>query len=674
MTGLMVWMLYAAFEYGFSSLVTAGGNPGAMFSPWHWRLTAELVIAYAVIGAGLGAILGALSRSERTLRGAALLTLIGAFLILACFVEAADFDWRDLEICGAAILLAIGVWRNLAGRGGGRGWNIQPWLVAAILVIGPWINRDLLRLGFFAVAGLVSFGAARLSALRKITLSLVWQTAGAVALLAAAITASFAFDNKLSMQGLPDAKPVASPAPNKAPNIVLISMDTVRADHLSTYGYGRNTTPNLTALAAGATLYRHTVAVSNMTLATHASMFTGLYAGVHGAHLDPPGFPSGRPLSPWIPTVAGMLRERGYLSLAVIANTAYLNTYFGLDRGFQIYDAREPVQVLDRNLRLFLRNGIRHLVNIVWSSAEFDRQARTAAEIDDAVIQLLREVPSRQAPFFLFLNYMDAHWPYLPPAPFDRMFPGKLWDFTNASYERLKRDLIFLRRDITPREREHLVSQYDGGIAYLDSQLGRLIGSLKELGLYDNSLIIVTADHGENFGDRHSLQHGIAVYHDEVNVPLIVKYPGQNDGRTVDDLASQIDIAPTILEAAGVARPRALVGQSLTEPPGDERYLYSEAFPPDSPDNLAERFQRTQRAIYHGHQKFIESTLGERELYDLESDPQEQSNLYTGRFEEASALKALLDQWAARQPKPLGRRGATPGAVMERLKSLGYAQ
>jgi arylsulfatase A-like enzyme len=664
----MVWMLYAAFEYSFSSLIPAALNSDAMFSPWHWRLTAELAIAYAVIGVVAGSIAGALSRSERALRGVVLLTLISAFLLNAGFIETTEFEWADLETCAAAILLAIVVWQNM----GAKGWNIQPWLVAAALVIGPWIDWDPVRVGFFALAGLASFMAARLSASRRATPSLVRQTAGALALFAAVITASLAFNHKLAMPVLAGTKPVAS----QAPNIVLITMDTVRADHLSTYGYSRDTTPNLSALAAGATLYRHAVAVSNMTLATHASMFTGLYAGVHGAHYDPPAYPSGHPLEPGIPTLAEMLAQRGYVTLAEVANYGYLSSFFGVDRGFQIYDVREPVPVVNPHLRLFLRNGIRSLVGLAASSAEFDRKARTAEAIDGAAVQLLRETRARQAPVFLFLNYMDAHWPYLPPAPYDRMFPGKLRDFTNASYERLQQDLIFSKRDITPGEKEHLISQYDGGIAYLDFELGRLFARLKELGLYDNSLIVVTSDHGENFGDRHMLDHGIALYHDEVNVPLVVKYPGQNAGRTVDDLVSQIDIAPTILEAAGIPRPNAFAGQSLTRPIDSERYLYSEAFPPDAPDNQAERFQRTESAIYHHQQKFIESTKGDRELYDLEADPEERHNLYlyAGGLQQASPLKAVLDEWTARQPKIHSRLGSTPQSVREQLRSLGYAQ
>lgn len=667
MTGLMVWTWYAAFEYSFSSLATAARNPEAIFSPWHWRLTAELIAAYALIGLALGAIIGALSHSERTKRGAALLSLIGAFLLHAGFVELSHFKWADLETCAAAVLLAILVWRNLRSES----WIAQPWLVASILIIGPWINRSSLRIAFFAAAFAASFLIGKLRAPRFRLSSLFWQTATAAALLAAAIATSLAFDHKLSMQALANAKPAAS----QARNIVLITMDTVRADHLSTYGYGRNTTPNLTAFAAGATLYRHTVAVSNMTLATHASMFTGLYSGVHGAHYDPPAYPSGRPLARGIPTIAGMLAERGYITLAVAANYAYLSPFFGLDRGFQIYDAREPVRMIDPDLRLFLRNGVRHLVGLGWSSAEFDRKARSAEEVDRGAIQLLRESRSRQAPFLLFLNYMDAHWPYLPPAPFDRMFPGKLRDFTDASYEGLERDLILSKRDVTSREREHLISQYDGGIAYLDSQFGRLMGSLKELGLYDDSLIIVTADHGENLGDRELLDHGVALYHDEVNVPLIVKYPDENAGRTVDDLVSQIDLAPTILEAAGIPRPTAFAGQSLTQPVDSDRYLYSEAFPPDSPNNLAERFQRrTERAIYHHQQKFIESTKGDRELYDLDTDAEERRNLYLYAVKQASALKTILDGWVARQPKSVSEPGSTPQRVSEQLKSLGYAQ
>jgi arylsulfatase A-like enzyme len=154
-----------------------------------------------------------------------------------------------------------------------------------------------------------------------------------------------------------------------------------------------------------------------------------------------------------------------------------------------------------------------------------------------------------------------------------------------------------------------------------------------------------------------------------------VKYPGQNGPRAVDDLVSQIDLAPTILEVAGVPRPASFAGQSLTQSVDSERYLYSEAFPPDSPDNLVERFhQRTERAIYHHHQKFIESTKGDRELYNLDTDPEERRNLYSGEFEQASALKTVLDAWKARQPKFVRGPGSTPQRELERLKSLGYAQ
>jgi arylsulfatase A-like enzyme len=671
MTGLMVWTWYAAFEYAFSSVRAAARIPDTMFLPWHWQLTAEFIVAYALIGLALGAIIGTLSRSERTVRGAALLTLIGAFLLNAGFIETSEFEWADLETWAAAILVTILVWRSLRSKSWhSKSWTIPPWLVVSILVAGPFHSWP--RIAFFPVAFAASFLISKLKAPRFSMSSLRWQMVASVAMLAAAMAVSLAFDHKLSTEGLANAKPVASPAPN----IVLITMDTVRADHLSTYGYFRNTTPNLAAFATGATLYRHTVAVSNMTLATHASMFTGLYAGVHGADYDPPAYPSGRPLAPGIPTVTEMLAQRGYVTLGVVANYGFLSSFFGLDRGFQVYDVREPVPVLHTSSHLFLRIGVRRLIGLFASNVAFDRNTRRAEEIDRTAIQLLRQTRTRQAPVFLFLNYMDAHWPYLPPAPYDEMFPGKLRNFTDVYYKRLEQDLIFLRRDITPREKEHLISQYDGGIAYLDFELGRLFASLKELGLYDNSLIVVTSDHGENFGDRHLLQHGVAIYHDEVNIPLIVKYPGQNAGRTVDDLVSQIDLAPTILEAAGVPRPPAFAGQSLTQPVDSERCLYSEAFPPDAPYNLAERFIRTERAIYHHHQKFIESTKGDRELYDLDTDPEERRNLYlhAGGFDQASALKNILDKWVARQPKFVSEPGSAPQRVSEQLKSLGYAQ
>jgi arylsulfatase A-like enzyme len=675
--GMLVWLMYAAVEDLFCSAGTASTNPFWVFASWHWRLVGDLALTYAIGGAVLGALLGlaAAGRTRREaglfLRNSACLTLIGAFLIQAIFVEAASLAWPDLETCAAAMALGTALALSLGGKSWSEkiGRHIYPWMVALALAGGPWVRTVLLRMLLFAGVAAAILISKRIAARGWGSPSLIRQAAAVAAMLAAAVGASLYYDNDVVLGGLANVKPGAA----DAPNIVLITMDTVRADHLPLYGYSRNTAPNLSAFAAHATVYKHAVAVSNMTLATHASLFTGLYPSAHGAHYDPPRNPAGRPLGSNFPVVAAMLARRGYATMAVVANHGYLNPYYGLDRGFDVYDARQPVPVLHSAARLHLRNGVRKFLGWFMYTAEFDILTRRAEEINETAFKLIGQAKQRQAPLFLFLNYMDAHGPYVPPAPYDRMFPGRLSDFSERRYERMQREVMQLKRPITPREREHLISQYDGGIAYLDSRLGRLFARLKERGLYDDAMIVVTSDHGEEFGDRNSLDHGISVYHDEVNVPLIIKYPRQSEGRAVDEMVSQIDVAPTLLEAAKVPKPASFLGQSLNQPIAPGRYLYSEAFPPDLSARWDPRFRRTQRAVYEDFEKFIESSTGERELYDLRADPEERSDAYREKAQLAASMQLTLEQWLSHQPK-FTHGTATPEQVLQQLKSLGYVQ
>jgi arylsulfatase A-like enzyme len=682
--GFLVWIAYAIVEYLFCSVATAASYyPSAMFSPWHWRLTSELMLAYAVVGAGVGAICGVMlsgrAASEgdtgRLLRSATTLALIMAFLLNAA-AQASSLGASDWGTCITTLTLAVGLGLNLSSKSWFEriGRYIHPWLVIWVITVGPWMTQTWLRLAAWVAAALISLIWGRRKAGAPWGLSVARQAVGSLVLAAGAAIATAGLHHGLP----PTAIQSRQPAGNGAPNIVLITMDTVRADHLPLYGYGRNTAPNLSEFAAHATAYRYAVAASNMTLSSHASMFTGLYASAHGAHFDPPLYELGRPLASGIPTLSAMLAEHGYVTAGVVANFAYLGPYYGLDRGFQIYDVRQPMSVRGRDsgVRLFLRNGIRQALGLFGWFGEFDRVTRRADEIDDAAFGLLRKIAPGKRPFFLFVNYMDAHWPYLPPPPFDSRFPGKLKNFSDASYRRLATDLMGLKRQITPPEREHLTSQYDGAIAYLDSQIDRLLGRLKELGLYDGALIIVTSDHGENFGDRNLLQHGMALYHDEVNIPLIVKYPGQKQGQTTNDLVSQIDIPPTILETARIPRPSAFAGQSLRQAIEADRYLFSEAFPPEDtpPGSLAPQSRRTQRAAYHRFQKLIQSSpSGGLELYDLRTDPEERSDAYREKSQLAASMDAALKEWEDQQPK-FTRGQATPAQVVNQLKSLGYVQ
>jgi arylsulfatase A-like enzyme len=482
------------------------------------------------------------------------------------------------------------------------------------------------------------------------------------------------------MSFVPDREPYVAAAHSKpspqspgAPNIILITMDTARQRHFSIYGYERDTAPNLQRLVEGATLYTRAIASGDMTLTTHASIFTGMYASQHKAYYDAPASPEGRPLDDKFLTLAEMLSERGYLTLGVVANYAYLSKDFGLHQGFQHYDDREPAPFLGEAPHYYLRQAVRNLFTGFATPYEFDQKYRRAEDINAEVFTLLDKVHKRGRPFFLFINYMDAHWPYLPPPPFDTVYPGKEENFTTTRYYALKEKVMKLERKLEEKERRHLVSQYDGGIKYLDFHLGKLMARLHELGLYENSLILVTSDHGETFGERELLEHSVSVYQDQVHIPLIVKHPNSKEQKVVNEFVSVIDIMPTVFEVVAEEIPGNLPGQSLLRrEPGNSRIIISESFPNHHFIQWHHRFDRFERALFSWPFKFISSTTGKKELYDLSKDPNETANLYDSNVAEAQNLEMLLEQWLNTMMLESDSPAKLDKQTLDRLKSLGY--
>jgi arylsulfatase A-like enzyme len=461
------------------------------------------------------------------------------------------------------------------------------------------------------------------------------------------------------------------------PNVILITMDTVRADHLSVYGYQRDTTPHLRDFAREATVYTRAIATSDQTLTTHASMFTGLYPGWHDAYLAPPDYPRGRPLSPHYVTLAEALCSKGYWTAGVVANYAYLQPSLGLARGFAKYEFASPATISSNHERFYLREGARRLLSLAVDTAGFDAATLRAADINRRAIALLNQ-STHDRLFFLFLNYMDAHLPYVPRPPFNNLFPGRDPHVEPRSEAGLAFTVITGHHHINEAENRHFVSQYDGAIAYMDSEIGNLLAGLRQSGLYENTLIIITADHGEAFGERDLMTHELGfVYQNQVRIPLLVKYPGQHEARQVDTLTSQVDLMPTVLDVAEISLPPCVQGHTLRLPRTDgSDKAYSEAMampiPFLSPENR--RFRGVRRAILAGHWKLITWTEGPSELYDLETDPNETRNQYRRADPRAVALGDQLTAWAAAAPPQLAQPHKLDKNSVERLKSLGYAQ
>jgi hypothetical protein len=243
----------------------------------------------------------------------------------------------------------------------------------------------------------------------------------------------------------------SSPHLAGSPNILWIVMDTVRADHLSVYGYERDTTPNLKKLSGEATLYLKPIAPSDLTLSSHASMFTGLYPSQHGAHYFPDSA-WGRSLAADFHTLAEILAEKGYSTISVAANHVFLGPGFHLDQGFRHYEGWSSVPLFRGYC---LRTALRPLVARLLSYAEVDEFRVLAGDINRSIFHLLDELKGKGEPFYLFINYMDAHRPYLPPPPYDSRYPGKDESLTLE----FKQPVLTLERGVTERERQHLISQ-----------------------------------------------------------------------------------------------------------------------------------------------------------------------------------------------------------------------
>jgi arylsulfatase A-like enzyme len=676
--GLLFWLVYGIIEFGLTCVFPLFTSD-SQISPWQWPLIAELFLVYAlaglVFGMSGGALLNAVGR--RTCEQAvAALTFVLAFI--ANLIPGWPLARSENIAIGVAVVLGFLLFASIVSPA----WHKRtaflegPWTICLLLVSGPWISRDLLhdssalvKLGVSWIAlGAILVWAWTLFRLRfRRTVPAIRQTvtaAAAAGLLALAVW--FAPNSAISAAQAPPAVSAGKP------NVVLITMDTVRADHLSIYGYERNTTPNLSQLARGATVYTHAIAAADFTLPTHASIFTGLYPAWHGAVFAPPQYPLGRPLGPQAVTLADVLRSHGYWTAAVVANRGYLSPTTGLLKSFTEAQPFGPVLLTSPDRRVYLRLGAQRILSLVADTAGFEAISLRATDVNRrafAVLDRARLYQSKSGtPFFLFLNYMDAHQPYVPPPPFYRLFPGRNVDFRAADYEGLKKAMLTGQRGITTEERNHLIAQYDGGIAYIDAEIGNLLSHLRAAGLYDHTLIVITSDHGEAFGEHGLLEHAVdSLYQDQILVPLLIKYPQQSAADRFTANTSQVDLMPTILSVCALPVPGGMQGRSLLT--GGSPIVFAEARP--SPESEG---RGIRRAVFDGPMKLIATTDGSHEVYDVDADPAEEHNLYDSENPRWKALEERLAAWIASMPRQAPSVGKLDKSTVERLKSLGYVQ
>jgi arylsulfatase A-like enzyme/Tfp pilus assembly protein PilF len=393
------------------------------------------------------------------------------------------------------------------------------------------------------------------------------------------------------------------------PSVLLVSIDTLRADHVGVYGAVEAQTPRLDALAAAGTRFATAIAATPLTLPSHASLLTGLDPPRHGVRHNGVYRLDGE-----IETLAERFREAGYATGAVMGAVVLARRY-GLDQGFESYD--DGISSKRSGGGGFLERG--------------------AAEVTDHALEWMGRAPR---PFFLWVHYYDPHHDYRPPQPFDSRFPA---------------------------------SPYDGEIAYVDTQLGRLLDGLEPERSQRETLILVTADHGESLGEHGESTHAYTLYDAVLRVPLILSGPGVPRGRVVESLVRTVDVAPTLLTLAGLPALAEADGESFTPhltdgPRPPARVAYAET--------LATRIEQGWSPLFAARSEGHLLVRAPRpEFYEVGADPAQLENLAESDSDRVRAAMERLAQ--ALDARMAEREEQTPLAVdgesLEQLRALGYA-
>jgi arylsulfatase A-like enzyme len=414
----------------------------------------------------------------------------------------------------------------------------------------------------------------------------------------------------------------------RAKGIVLVSIDTLRRDHVGAYGYQPSTTPRLDALAREGILFDDAVSTASWTLPAHLSMLTSSDPALHGGVDLRHGF------NHQLPTLPGVLRQAGFATHAVTSHL-YVSPVYGLDDGFDHMDFH---------------------------------QDRKAADVADRAIEILDRVGDR--PFFLFLHFYDPHWHYDPPDDRLRLFETEYTGQVTGLWQDFSRRNM---RKFTSKDLDHIRALYDGEIRYVDDELGRVLDHMKTRGLERGTLLVLTSDHGEEFLDHGSWEHQKTLYEEVVRIPLVVHGP-KVEARREPAQVSLRDVAPTVLAWADVAQPAPWQGASLLAAPGD-REAYGET---------NHTIDRSRKLFLRAGQRSWKTILTlstdgskvlKEEWYDLAADPREQQSTAPLAAVAEAIRSRALDRWRGDR----GRGGAAPEVRLtpeqrERLKALGYVE
>lgn len=440
---------------------------------------------------------------------------------------------------------------------------------------------------------------------------------------------------------------VSSSAPRSS--VLLITIDTLRRDHLGCYGSGEMYTPNIDAIAHEGVKFENAFATAPLTLPSHASLFTGKYPSSHGVRANS----KWRVLDPSHPTLAEILWRSGYATAAFVG-AGLLGRQSGLAKGFDHYG-----DIFDRMWLRQFRKGNFLLPRLLILTGLMEKAVvlvRDADEISSKAIQWLKE--NREKEFFLWLHYYDPHGPHKPHPEFLQSYQKK------SGMESVSRDAYSRSRIL-----------YKGEVSYTDFHIGRVLDTLRELGMMDTTLLIITSDHGQSLGEHEYYGHGFVIYEQTIRIPLIMRLPGIiRPHQVVGSLVSSIDIAPTVLDILAIPGDTDFQGQSLyslmREGGGTLRdFVYFET--------LAAYEQRKFLFGVRGIDWKLIRQLpgGTEELFDIRSDPGELWDVAHGNEAVAESLGAVVESFIGSKEilEETGAADLREGEV-EELKALGYIQ
>jgi len=489
------------------------------------------------------------------------------------------------------------------------------------------------------------------------------------------------------------------------PNILFLVLDAVRIDHCSTYGYERETTPTMTRLAEDGVRYDHAFAPSIWTPTVHGAIFTGRYPSQTGIYGNSLGIPDD------LETLPERLHEAGYRTFAASAG-AHIRASRGYVRGVDDYvETRRIGPDLDFARKVLTDRSFAKQVAFTLTRGPDDKTRYKY----DRLERFIDGVVADDDPFFGFINAKTAHQPFNPPRPYKRLFcegferpsleileriEGALGrepqDVAGQDIEKLRQISDrggdgFLADEVAVSEAEWDVIRawYDGAIRYLDDLVGSLVAFLESRDAYEDTMIVLTADHGDNFGDHGLTSHIFSLYDTLIHVPLVIKPPQTTAGSDapagtiIDNQVSLMDLHPTFLEAAGESVPESDLTESLLDFAERQYHDYTfaeyagfdgpiERLNRKYPDFEATQFAKTLQSVRDDEFKLIVDSEGGRELYAWREDPREQDNLIDAHPEVADRLEAVIDE----RLEPLDSPGTfeTPDdpELQSQLEDLGY--